>query len=46
MYSAVSISAVQQSDSFIHMCIHALLFYLLFHMAYPRIVNTVPWAIQ
>ena len=26
MYSAVSISAAQQSDSVIHMCIHALFF--------------------
>ena len=31
MYSAVSISAAQQSDSIIHICIHALFFYILFH---------------
>ena len=33
------ISAIDQSDSVIHMCI-------LFHMVYHRILNTAPCAVQ
>ena len=43
VYSVVSISAVQQSDSVIHRHSFLMLFYI---MVYHRILNIVPCAIQ
>ena len=43
IYNVVLISAVQQSDSFIH--IHAFFFIFFSIMVYHRILNIVPCAI-
>ena len=44
IYSAVLVSAIQQSDSVLHMC--TLFFIFFFVMVYHRILNLVPSAIQ
>ena len=46
IYNVVPISAVQQSDSVIHIHIDILFFILLSIMVYPRTLDTVPWAVQ
>ena len=40
------ISAVQQSDSVIHICIHIIFFIFFSIMVYHRILNIVPGVIQ
>ena len=44
IFSVVLISAIQQSDSFIH--IHTLFFILFSITVYRRILNIVPCALQ
>ena len=44
IYNVVLISAIQQSDSVIHICTFFL--NIPFHVAYHRLLNIVPWAIQ
>ena len=44
IYNIVLISAVQQSDSVIH--IHIFFFTFLSILVYPRTLNMVPYAIQ
>ena len=46
VYNVVFISAVQQSDSFIHVLTESLLFHIFFLMVYPRTSNIVPCSIQ
>ena len=46
IYNVVLISAVQQSDSVIHIYIYTFFFIFFSMMVYHRILNIVPCAIQ